>query len=133
MATAFDDFLAAADAAVEGIYSEPAGLLPRAAGEFSARLSDPARPSLTIVGVYSAGAGDTLIKGKAQGEFLGTTRMATTRHEFWIAPAQAAAVPYRIAPGDLVQVRGVAFEIVYVQPSDAGDINLILAPEGAAT
>ena len=57
--------------------------------------------------------------------------------EFWVPYAQVVALPYRIAVGDLIALTTrtgeTKFGIVRINPTDRGDLNLILAVEDPAT
>lgn len=131
MASPFDALDAALSASCLGAFGEAATLRPRMASQYTERAADPARPEAQIFGVYSAGPGEVPIRGEATGgEFKGPTRFATMRAEFWIGAEHIAGLPYTVAKGDLIILtdRGdLPYEIVKVQPTDMGDVNLILA------
>lgn len=135
MPSAFDQLDEALSASVLGAFGEAAVLRPRVASQYTERAADPARPPVDLVGIYSAGPGETPIKGRSVGgEFVGPTRFATARSEFWIEAAQVALIPYTIAPGDLIVLTdrgGAAYEVVSAQATDMGDVNLILSLDGA--
>lgn len=131
MASQFDALDAALSASCLTAFGELATVKPRVAGRYTERAADPARPPVTLVGIYSAGPGETPIRGKTVGgEFQGATRFATMRAEFWIAAEDAAFLAYPIAQGDLIILTerdGLPYEVVSSQRTDMGDINLILA------
>jgi hypothetical protein len=131
MASPFDALDAALSASCMSAFGEAATLRPRKASQYTERAADPARPSATISGVYSAGPGDVPIKGASKGgEFQGPTRFATMRAEFWISSEDIACIPYKIAVGDLITLTdrgGLSYEVVSAQVTDLGDVNLIIA------
>lgn len=131
MASPFDALDAALSASCMSAFGEAAMLRPRKASQYTERVADPARPSAPIFGIYSAGPGEVPIRGAAAGgEFRGPTRFATMRAEFWIGAEHIANLPYQIATGDLIVLTdrgGLPYEIVAAQPTDMGDVNLILA------
>ena len=131
MASPFDALDAALSAACASAFGEAAVLRPRKASQYTERAVDPERPEAPIIGIYSAGPGEVPIRGAATGgEFQGPTRFATMRAEFWIEAEHVAGLPYTLAKGDLIVLtdRGdLPYEIVKVQPTDMGDVNLILA------
>lgn len=133
MPSPFDALDAALSASCLDAFGEQAVLKPRRATDFS-QIADPERQEVEIVGVYSAGPGETPIKGKSTGgEFSGPTRFATMRAEFWIDAETIAYLPYKIATGDLIVLTdrgGKVYEVVAAQPTDMGDVNLILAYHG---
>lgn len=131
MPTPFDALDAAMSASMTAAFGEAATLRPRVASQYAERADDPGRPAATITGVFSAGPAEVPIKGNSKGgEFSGPTKFTTVRSEFWIDAARVAQLPYRPAVGDLVILPGrggAAYEIVGMQPTDMGDLNLILA------
>lgn len=130
MATRFDQLDAALSASCITAFGEAATLRPRRASRFSDRAADPSRPEAPVSGVYSAGPGEESLKGKViGGDFQGMTRFATMRAEFWVPAEVVASLPYPIAPGDLVILTdgNLPYEVVKTQPTDMGDVNLILA------
>jgi hypothetical protein len=133
MPSPFDALDAALSATCLGAFGEVASLVPRVASQYTVPQPDPARQQTDIVGIYSAGPGETPIKGKATGgDFTGPTRFVTTRAEFWVDAETMASLPYEIAKGDMLILtdRGdTPYEIIAAQPTDMGDVNLILAYE----
>lgn len=134
MPSPFDDLMSAADAAILSVFGETEGavLVPRQHSEYKARVADPSRASLSLRGVFSAGPSMTELRGVSKHEFVGTTRLSGMSAEFWIAPADAASIPYQIAVGDLLRLPGrggQTFSIVAIQTTDVGDVNLILSVE----
>lgn len=131
MASPFDALDAALSASCVGAFGEAATLRPRTNSQYSDHAPDPLRPEAQISGVYSAGPGEVPIKGATQnGGFQGATRFATMRAEFWVPAEAVAALPYKVAKHDLIILDdrgGLPYEIVAVQRTDLGDLNLILA------
>ena len=134
MASPFDDLDDLMSSAVLTAYGEAATLRPRVSSQYVARSDDPDRPETTVWGVYSATSAVAPIKGQAVGAvFRGTTRVSSKRAEFWIGAEQVAEIPFAIAKGDAISLPGQpgapTFSIVDVQPTDMGDVNLILVSE----
>lgn len=134
MPSPFDDLMADVDAAITEVFGEAEGatLRPRLNSQYAARAVDPARPALTVCGIFSAGPESSELRGMSKHEFQGTTRLSTMTAEFWLSSAQAAAIPYEVAPGDLIEFpcrNGKTFAIAAIQRTDLGDLNLILAVE----
>lgn len=136
MPSPFDALMAANDAAVMDAFgeTEAAILRPRLASQYAARALDPARPECEVAGVFSAAApADMRIRGNAEGEYAGTTRLASTAPEFWISPDNVALIPYVVAVGDLIlfpcRSGSPVYAVARIQRTDIGDLNLILVSE----
>lgn len=130
----FDDLEDDLSAAIDATFGEAAVLRPRVSVQYVERTAHPTVNPITVWGVFSAGPGDTMMKGQARGaELVGTTRLASMTAEFWIARAQVAELPMLPAKGDALALTSRAGSPVYsisqVQPTDMGDINLILVRE----
>lgn len=133
---ALDDALQGAVLAAFG-ETTAVSLLPRTSSQYSEPTLDDDRPEATICGIFSAGASEQPFKGNALGDFAGTTRLAAMPSEFWVPYSEVSALPYKIAVGDLISMptrTGESkFGVVRIQPTDRGDLNLILAVEDPAT
>lgn len=134
MPSPFDDLMADVDAAIIDAFGETEGavLRPRLASQYAARAVDPARPVVTVSGVFSAGPENAELRGMSKHEFQGTTRLSSMAAEFWLPPEEAAAIPYEVAPGDLIEFtcrNGATYAVAAIQRTDLGDLNLILAVE----
>jgi hypothetical protein len=130
----FDDLDAQLASAIGGAFGEAAVLRPRVSVQYVERTAHPTVNPITVWGVFSAGPGETQMKGQARGaELVGTTRLASMTAEFWIAKAQVNELPMLPAKGDALALTSRAGSPVYsismVQPSDMGDLNLILVRE----
>jgi hypothetical protein len=130
----FDDLDAALSGAISGAFAEVAALSPRLSSQYAERADDPARPTMTVMGVFSAGPADDQLKGSARGsEFSGTTRAATANAEFWIAKPEVDALAAIPAKGDKITLTSragsPAYAVSVVQHTDMGDLNLILVRE----
>jgi hypothetical protein len=130
----FDDLDAALSGAIKGAFAEVAVLLPRVSTLYAERVANPAREGQTTYGVFSAGPADDQLRGNARGsEFSGTSRLATTSAEFWIAKAEVEALDALPARGDTITLTARSGSPVYaisaVQHTDMGDLNLILVRE----
>jgi len=107
---------------------------PRASEQYVARTADPDRTRISVTGIFSAGPGETGIKGGATGaEFSGTTRLSTVSSEFWIPAEHAASIPDEARKGDIVQLierpGQPGYSIVKVDRTDLGDIGFQLVIE----
>lgn len=134
MASMFDDLDAALSGAIKGAFAEVAVLLPRVSTQYAERYADPDRPQHLVYGVFSAGPAADQPRGQARGaEFSGTTRLASTSSEFWIAKADVDALSALPAKGDTIKFTARAgcpvFAVSMVQHTDMGDLNLILVRE----
>lgn len=134
MASMFDDLEAALSGAISGAFAEAAVIRPRVSTQYVERADDPNRPSATITGIYSAGPADDQLKGSSKGgEFVGSTRLSSETAEFWIAKAQVDLLGWMPSKGDALTLTARSgapvFSISKVQPSDMGDLNLILVRE----
>ena len=134
MPSPFDDLDAALSAAVDANFGERAAIIPRVSGQYVARAADPGRAQRLVRGVFSLGPASDTVQGQVKGaEFSGTTRMVSGASEFWISAAEAAALGYEIAAGDVVRLDSRPGAPVYAvaapHRTDAGDINLILVKE----
>lgn len=134
MASMFDDLDAALSGAISGAFAEAAVLRPRVSAQYVERADDPNRASATITGIYSAGPAEDQLKGSARGaEFVGTSRLSSESAEFWIAKAQVTLLGWLPAKGDALTLTArpgaPVFSISKVEPTDMGDINLIIVRE----
>lgn len=130
----FDDLDAALSGAIKNAFAEVVVHRPRVSTQYVERADDPAKPAQNIMGVFSAGPADDQLRGQARGsEFVGTTRAASMSAEFWIAKAEVDALTALPAKGDKITLTSRAGSPVYaisqVEPSDMGDLNLILVRE----
>ena len=130
----FDDLDALTSAAVKGVFAEPAHLRPRLSAQYAERAADPDRAEVTVHGIFSAGPVKDDLRGQARvGQMSGTTKLASTAAEFWIAKAQVAALTALPANGDTVTLTSRAGSPVYaisaVRHTDMGDLTLILVRE----
>lgn len=138
MPSPFDAMDADLSAAVMDAFGETvaATIRPRVLSQYRGRTADNARPVRSLAGIFSAGPQVEQMKGASSAELAGSTRMATRACEFWVSAANVAALPYRIAVGDLIEFPGRAEEPAYsvarIQPSDLGDLNLLLVVEDQA-
>ena len=134
MASMFDDLDAALSGAISGAFAEAAVLRPRVSSQYVERADDPSRPSSTVTGIFSAGPADDQLRGQARGaEFVGTTRAQSESAEFWLPKSVVDALTALPAKGDTITLTARPGAPVYaisrVQPSDMGDLNLILVRE----
>ncbi len=130
----FDALDAAMTGAIKTAFAEVAVLRPRVSAQYVERAADPDRPTNTVSGVFSAGPSDERLQGTTRGsEFKGPTHIAAASAEFWIAKAEVDALPALPAKGDLLTLTGrpdsPTYAITRVQPTDMGDLNLILVRE----
>ena len=134
MVSPFDALDGLVSSAVETAYGEAAILTPRVSSQYAQRSADDNRPAANVWGVFSAGPGESQIRGQASGgEFSGSTRMLVMRSEFWMTAAQVSALGFAPARGDRIAFPGRAGSPVYavsgVQHTDMGDTALILVRE----
>ncbi len=134
MVSPFDALDELVSAAVETAYGEAAILTPRVSSQYLQRSADGSRPAANVWGVFSAGPGESQIKGQASGgEFSGSTRMQVMRAEFWLTAAQVSALGFAPAKGDRIAFPGRAVSPVYtvtaIQHTGLGDTALILVRE----
>lgn len=112
-------------------------LHPRTKSQYSEPILDGSRPEKLIRGIFTAAAADQMLKGNAFGDFAGTTHFASMPSEFWVPYSEVVALGYRIVAGDLISLTTRTGEskfcIVRIQPTDRGDLNLILAVEDPTT
>ena len=130
----FDDLDALTSAAVKDVFAEPAHLRPRLSAQYAERAVDPDRAEVTVHGVFSAGPVKDDLRGQARGgQMSGTTKLASTAAEFWIAKAQVDALSALPAKGDTITLTSRAGSPVYAisaaHHTDMGDLNLILVQE----
>jgi hypothetical protein len=135
--TAFDELDSLASGAVTAMFGEEATLTPRRGSQYTELAADPDSPPVSIRGVFSATAATADLKGQGRSaEFKGTTRLLAEQSSFWIAAEQAAAIGFRPAKGDLLQLSdrpgASSFSIVAVHPTSLGDLNLLLVLEDQA-
>ena len=134
MASLFDVLDAALSDAIKGTFAEAALYRPRISAQYAERAVDPERPQHLIHGVFSAGPAQDDLRGQARGgQMVGTTKLASTVAEFWIAKAQVAALTALPAKGDMITLISRVGQPVYaisaVQQTDMGDLTLILVRE----
>ena len=134
MTSPFDPLDELVSSAVQTAYGEAAILTPRVSSQYAERASDGDRPAANVWGVFSAGPGESQIKGNATGgEFSGATRMLLMRTEFWMNAAQVSGLGFAPARGDRIAFPGRTGMPVYavsgVQHTDLGDTALILVRE----
>jgi hypothetical protein len=134
MASPFDALDELVSSAVQTAYGEAAILTPRVSSQYVQRSTDEDRPATNVWGVFSAGPGESQIKGQAAGgEFSGTTRLNVMRAEFWMTAAQVSSLGFAPAKGDKIAFPGRAGSPVYavsgVQHTDLGDTALLLVRE----
>lgn len=134
MTSIFDALDAAVSAAVQKTFSEVAVLRPRVSAQYVERAVDPDRPQAILHGVFSAGPAETDLRGQGKGaEFSGVTRASSASAEFWIAKAEVDALAALPAKGDTITLTDRAgcpvYAVARVQPTDRGDLNLILVRE----
>lgn len=134
MPNPFDALDAGLCAAVEGTFGEEAMLQPRlAASQYSAITADPDRPPRQVRGVFSSGSAVSGLEGAgvASGR-TGSTTIAGQTPVFWLSPATIASLGYRIRAGDGLTLTGPparTFRISRVDPTDTGDLELVLTEE----
>ena len=134
MAADFAALDATLSAALSSTFAEPALLHPRASAQYAERAADPDRAEVTVRGIFSAGPVKDDLRGQARGGSMsGTTKLASTAAEFWIAKAQAEELTALPAKGDAIILTGRAGRPVYaisaVHHAGMGDLNLILVRE----
>lgn len=128
MPNPFADLDAALSGVVGDAFGEQAVISPRITGEFGSSV-DPVRPARTVCGVYSSGPMEGRIAADARGTFQGQTRAIGQSATLWIAAATISAFPNGIRKGDRVTFTSrptLAFEIVAIEPTDLGDLELSL-------
>jgi len=121
-------------AALSEMFAEPAQLHPRLSGQYAERAIDPDRLDATLHGIFSARPAQDDLRGQARGgQMSGTTKLASTSAEFWIAKAQVAALAALPTKGDTIMLTSRTgsplYAISLVQHTDMGDLNLILVRE----
>lgn len=131
MASMFDDLDAMASDAIGDVFHEEAVLRPRRSSQYAERAVDPDRGQALVFGVFSAGPADGELKGQAVGaKFTGSTRISSMSAEFWIPRVEVEQMVHRPQKGDaiiLTERPGCpTYAISQVEPSDMGDLNLIL-------
>ena len=138
MTSAFETLDGAMSAVMSSAFAEPAWLRPRVASQYAERSADPDRPEVTIHGILSAGPAQEDLSGQAQGGKLsGTTKLASTAVEFWIAKAQVGALPWVPVTGDALVLTARSDAPVHavtrIATTDLGDLTLILVREDQPT
>lgn len=118
-------------------FGETALLRPRSEVQYAESLADMNRNVVSVRGVFSARPARSELKGQARGgDVTGTTRVASTASEFWIAAADAATLGFSPAKGDLLTLTGrpgcPAYAVTLVQTTDRQDLNLLLVREDVA-
>jgi hypothetical protein len=135
----FDAFDAAVSAACVGLFGGDAAVLsPRLSAQYVARVADPDRPARSVVGIFSSGSAEEVIRGQVKGaKFKGATRDRVEPSSFWMAADQVAALGYGVAIGDALTLTGrpgsPTYAVVAPEGSNEGDLNLILVIEDAPT
>jgi hypothetical protein len=134
MSNAFEAMDETLSAALSSTFEEPALLHPRSSAQYAERAADPDRAEVTVRGIFSAGPVRDDLRGQARGGSMsGTTKLASTAAEFWIAKAQAEELTALPSKGDAITLTGRAGNPVYaislVQHTDIGDLTLILVLE----
>ncbi len=134
MTSAFEALDSAMSAVMSSAFAEPALLQPRVASQYAERSADPDRPEAMVHGIFSAGPAQDDLSGQARGGKLsGTTQLALTAAEFWIARAQVDALAALPAKGDAVTLishsETPTYAVSSVQHTDLGDLTLILVRE----
>jgi hypothetical protein len=132
--TLFDDLDAQVSGTIDAAFGEVAILRPRVSAQYVERAEDPSRQVTTVTGVFSAGPAEAPLKGSTAGTaFSGGTRVVSQSAEFWLPPEQVRALAARPQKGDALTLTGRPEAPVYtlsqVQPSDMGDLTLILVLE----
>lgn len=118
-------------------FGETALLRPRSQVQYAESLADANRNAVSVRGVFSARPARSDLRGQAQGADLsGTSRVASTASEFWMAAAEAAALGFSPAKGDLLTLTGrpgcPTYAVTAVQTTDQQDLNLLLVREDVA-
>jgi hypothetical protein len=134
MASAFDAYDIAASAAAIDVFGEEAMLQPRRQSQYVEAAADADRHAVSVVGVFSAGAAQSDLRGQRRGgEFVGATRVLAEQSSFWIAAVQVAGLGFRPAKGDLLRLPerpgAPCFAIAAVHSTGMGDLNLLLVRE----
>lgn len=131
----FDDLDAALAGAIGASFGEAAVLRPRVSVQYVERTAHPTVQPMTVWGIFSAGPSEAQpIAGQVRGsEMVGATRIASMTAEFWISKGQVGELLFLPAKGDALALTSRAGSPVYaisqVQPTDLGDLNLILVRE----
>jgi len=138
MTSPFDALDTAASSAVVTTYGEQAVFRPRRSEQYVERVADADRNGAIVWGVFSARPTSFDLHGQARGaELDGTTRVNAARSEFWITREQVDALPFRPARGDLLSLPGrpgsPAYTVSAIQPTNMGDLNLLLVREDVET
>lgn len=121
--SAFDDFDAEISAIVEAEFGDVAVFSPQISGEFTASQADPSRPQRSLTGVFSSGpVSERAYRGEKPGSGAAHERFAQSA-TLWVSAANIATLPYDLAPGDAVAVRGMKFTISEMMATDRGDIE----------
>lgn len=133
----FDSSDEAVSTAAVLAFGEIALLRPRSQVQYAERAADQDRNTVSVRGVFSARPARSELKGQARGgDVTGTTRVASTASEFWIAAAEAATLGFSPAKGDLLTLTGrpgcPAYAVTLVQTTDRQDLNLLLVREDVA-
>ncbi|OYW52255.1 MAG: hypothetical protein B7Z29_20185 [Hyphomicrobium sp. 12-62-95] len=115
-------------------FGETALLRPRSQVQYAESLADMNRNVVSVRGVFSARPARSDLKGQSRGSDLtGTSRVASTASEFWIAAADAAGLGFSPAKGDLLTLAGrpgcPTYAVTSVQTTDLQDLNLLLVRE----
>jgi hypothetical protein len=134
MASPFAKSDAALTAATVRAFGEGAVLRPRVFCQYGEPGADQERQEQAVTGIFSAGPAESPLKGPARsGDFAGATRLATLSAEFWIGADMVASLVARPMKGDTITLIGrdgcPVYTISRVEPSDLGDLNLVLARE----
>lgn len=107
MTSDFEALDSAMSAVMSSAFAEPARLRPRMYSQYAERAADPNRSEAMVHGIFSAGPAQEDLSGQARGgQFSGTTKLASTAAEFWIARAQVDALPWSPVTGDALVLIG---------------------------
>jgi len=126
MAFSFDDI----DRAIADTFGIAATLSPQVREQYTAGAANVDRPAHQVIGVFSAGPHDHGVGGSSAEPRSGVSSFRGSATEFWLPAEQVAALlPYKIKRGDKLAVWGKTYVIASPEPTDAGDLNLILTLE----
>lgn len=129
----FDRLVSSADGVVTSVMGTAAEILPRLAGRLSQPVADPARPVVTVTGVFTdIPAGEDTLEGQRQrGEFAGATTTAVSQTHLWLSRAEFARIPFALGEHDALRIGDRLFGIAKADPTDHGDVILMLTREPA--
>ncbi|OYW51986.1 MAG: hypothetical protein B7Y80_21115 [Hyphomicrobium sp. 32-62-53] len=132
--TSFASLDDAASKAAVLAFGETALLRPRSQIQYAESPADMNRNVVSVRGVFSARPARSDLKGQSRGSDLtGSTRVASTASEFWIAASDAAGLGFSPTKGDLLTLAGrpgcPTYAVASVQTTDLQDLNLLLVRE----